>query len=209
MIPVAQVMTRNALARLGRSMAKGGGPASAMAAEGHVWSKVLQAIPGRDGFGDTLKHHASQSERMATPTGHVHATRRRFGAAFTRQTWHIWTGAALAVIAALAASSASGAGRFWLTVPFLLFVPGHLLVQAFVSPRLHARPRPSHLAFAVGASPAVLGLCALATALLDHGFTGANIVAATTLTCLGLAGVALARWAWGRSEPHAATPMRP
>jgi uncharacterized membrane protein len=48
----------------------------------------------------------------------------------------------------------------------------------------------------IGLSPAVVGLAALATALVPGGFRPANIIASVTFTCLGLAAIAV----WRRQQ---------
>lgn len=61
--------------------------------------------------------------------------------------------------------------------------------------------------FAVGASPVVLALAALSTALLPGGFTQTRIVLATTVLCGALAAIALTRHV--RQRPLNSTPIPP
>ena len=98
--------------------------------------------------------------------------------------------------------------RVGLACAILFFVPGYLLVEAAVGPALGVRRRLARAAFAVGLSPPVVGLLALATALAPHGFRSWAIVVSVTSACLVLAGVAaLRRFAVddaAAAVPHAA-----
>jgi uncharacterized membrane protein len=100
---------------------------------------------------------------------------------------------ALVLVAAVAALALGpGPLRVLLTLPALAVAPGYLLVQAAVP-----RQRPSawlrHACAALGAGPALLGLCALATALVPGGFRPVPIVLATTAAAALLGAVALLR----------------
>lgn len=102
-------------------------------------------------------------------------------------------GLVIVAVLAFAMMPAGSVLRLALALPFLLFVPGYLLIEAVAGP---ARPRSSRAvrcALALGVSPPLVGLLALATALVPGGFTAAPIVAILTVSCLGLAGAALWR----------------
>jgi uncharacterized membrane protein len=122
-----------------------------------------------------------------------------------------WLGMAdLAVAAAVAAlagvAQMSLPGGSWLrVVPALLllfFVPGYLLIEAVVGPAADLRARLVRCAWAVGVSPPVVALLALATALAPHGFKPAAIVLSVTVACLGLAAAALWRRTVHSDAPH-------
>jgi uncharacterized membrane protein len=99
--------------------------------------------------------------------------------------------------------------RVVLTLPVLLWAPGYLLMQAMLVPARDARRRAVHAVAAVGVSPAVVGLLALATAILPGGFRPAVIVSVVTLACVALAATAYYRRATWTPEPaDAQTPAR-
>lgn len=121
--------------------------------------------------------------------------------------------AADVVLAAAAATAAAFAAallppgsalRVLLAWPLLLVVPGFLLLQALVVPVAVGRRRFSHALVAVGISPALVGLLALATALVPGGFRPLSIVSVVTGACLLLAAVALVRRARSRRGGTAA-----
>jgi hypothetical protein len=102
--------------------------------------------------------------------------------------------AALALMAALAAGNLPvGALRYLLTVPMLVLVPGYLLLQAFVVPPARGAARGWQVLASLGLSPAVVGLLALTTAIVQGGFRLPIILILVTLASLGLGAVALAR----------------
>lgn len=88
--------------------------------------------------------------------------------------------------------------RAALALVLLPLVPGYLLVQA-VEPRA---PRPAHLALALGLGLPLVGLAALATALVPGGFRPMPILVAQAVLAAGLATVALVR------RSHALRPTR-
>ena len=103
--------------------------------------------------------------------------------------------AALALGAAVAARTMPDASplRLALTLPALFLVPGYLALQCLFVPERPARARLLHAAVAVGVSPAIVALAALATAVVPEGFRPASIVVMVTAASLGLAGVAYGR----------------
>lgn len=110
--------------------------------------------------------------------------------------------AALAMVAAAGLAALMPEGsllRLALIAPILLIAPGYLLIQALVVPARSARTRLLHGFLSFGVSPAVLGLLALATALLPNGFQPWIIVASVTLGCVLLAGIAVRR-RWARAR---------
>lgn len=80
--------------------------------------------------------------------------------------------------------------RLVVAAPVVLVVPGYLVLQAVFVPARPPRQRLVHALFAIGLSPIVLGLLALTTALVPSGFRTGPIVAAVTVACLALAGLA-------------------
>lgn len=105
----------------------------------------------------------------------------------------------VAVVLAFAAAfgvafpAASVVVRVLVAAPLVLVVPGYLLLQAALVPARPARRRLAHALIALGLSPGILGLAALATALSPGGFRPVPIVLSVTVVCLGLAAVALVR----------------
>jgi uncharacterized membrane protein len=80
-----------------------------------------------------------------------------------------------------------------LTLPMLLFVPGYLLLQAFVVPAATGAARGWQALASLGISPAMMGLFALLTAVVEGGFRLGAIVALSLLGCLALGAAALVR----------------
>ena len=116
--------------------------------------------------------------------------------------WRSWRGgldllacAALVALGCLAAAALpSGSGlRLALAVPVLLFAPGYLLVEAAAGPAMQASARAMRAVLAIGLSPALVGLVALATAGLPGGFRTGSIVLLVAVVCLALAAAALWR----------------
>jgi len=112
---------------------------------------------------------------------------------------------ALVALAAVAYATLSGGSglRVALAVPVLFFVPGYLLIEA-VSVTAAGRHRAIHAWIAVGVSPAIVGLLALATVLLPGGFQGGSIVGVVTAACFALAGCAF--WRRRRASARAVEP---
>jgi len=100
-----------------------------------------------------------------------------------------------ALLAALAvAFLPAGAGiRLLSVLPLLLLIPGYLLIEALVVRPRTRRAQWVHVGVALGVSPALIGLLALATAVIPGGFRASAIVIAVTAACLLLAGVAFYR----------------
>jgi hypothetical protein len=82
--------------------------------------------------------------------------------------------------------------RVLLTLPIILFVPGYLALQAVVG-RSFARDQRRQAMAAFGLSPALVGLVALATAIIPGGFQLGVIANAILVTCILLAAGAIAR----------------
>ena len=114
----------------------------------------------------------------------------------------ILAAAAVAASAGLAYVLLPGgsAVRIVLGLAMVFLVPGYLLLEAAARPSPSLRPKLLRVLAAIGVSPAVVGLAALATALVPGGFKPAAIVLAVTVACAALAGLAL----W-RRMPHAAS----
>ena len=101
---------------------------------------------------------------------------------------------ALAAAAALATKLLEGSSiRLLLALTVLFFVPGHLLIAAATRVPDTSGQRPLRALVALGVSPALVGVLALATALLPWGFRPDAIVAVVTLACFALAGIAAFR----------------
>jgi len=95
--------------------------------------------------------------------------------------------------------------RLLLAVGVLFFAPGYLLIEAATAPAKRGADRAAKAWLAIGTSPAIVGIIALATAVLPGGFRAGSIVLATTVGCLGLAGIAY----WRRAaDARAATTAR-
>lgn len=95
--------------------------------------------------------------------------------------------------------------RLAVGAPAILLAPGYLALQAAMRPG-PAERRPLHLVFALGLSPAIVGLIALATAIVPGGFRPPVIIVAIMAGCLAMAGVAYAR---RRQVPAQATAPQP
>ena len=112
-----------------------------------------------------------------------------------RLRWLDLLGAALLVVVAAFAVSSDFAGplRLALTLPLLLFAPGFLLLQAVVVPPASGASLARQALASMGISPAVVGLFALATAIVAGGFTEGAIVGTVTVGSLLFAVIALQR----------------
>lgn len=101
----------------------------------------------------------------------------------------------VALLAGLAylALPAGSALRVALACSVLFFVPGYLLIEAVTEPTASRSRRIVRAWIAIGVSPVLVGLLALATAVLPGGFRATSIVATVTLACLALGGVAFWR----------------
>lgn len=102
---------------------------------------------------------------------------------------------ALAALAGLAYAVLPGGAilRVALAVAILFFVPGYALIEAMVGPAATRRQRIVRGFVAIGASPPLIGLLALATVALPGGFRPASIVVTVLLASIALAGVAFWR----------------
>lgn len=109
--------------------------------------------------------------------------------------------AALAVLAGVAFLSLPGGSvlRMALAFSVLFFVPGYLLVEAAAGPARRSGSRAVRALLAIGVSPPLVGLLALATAILPGGFRAGPIVALLCVACLSLA--AAAAWRRGAHAP--------
>jgi uncharacterized membrane protein len=113
---------------------------------------------------------------------------------------HAWpkldvVGASALVLLAFVAATSLPAGtlRLLLVLPMLLFAPGYLLLQAFVVPAAPPAARAWQALASLGISPAVLGLLALATSIVQGGFREDAILGLTVLGSLAFATAALVR----------------
>jgi uncharacterized membrane protein len=127
--------------------------------------------------------------------------------------WLDVAGASVLVLVAAAAVSMDLTGplRFLATLPMILFVPGYLLLQAVAVPPARGKELGWQALASLGLSPALLGLFALATAIVEGGFRLGIIVGLSTVASLGFAAVALVRRrAVARPQKDAASsPVRP
>lgn len=113
---------------------------------------------------------------------------------------------AVAVVLAFVAVLARGLDggsllRLVLTLPFLLLVPGYLLLQTV---RPHGDRR-FHAVAGIGISLPVVGLLALLTSVARGGFTATAIVTTTTVGVAVMAAIALAVRVRSVPAPDAAT----
>jgi hypothetical protein len=130
------------------------------------------------------KHSATASKRPPRPKHSTHAWPKL----------DIAVAALLAVVAAAASASLEpGTLRLVLTLPMLLFVPGYLLLQAFVVPAATGAARGWQALASFGISPALVGLFALLTAVVEGGFRLGAIVALSLIGCLALGAAGLVR----------------
>ncbi|MEA3166596.1 MAG: hypothetical protein QOJ26_1468 [Thermoplasmata archaeon] len=106
---------------------------------------------------------------------------------------------AVAVVLALSAGLAfaflpdGSVLRVALGLAMVFLVPGYLLIEAAAPVTSEPRRRMLRICLAVGVSPVVLGLLALATAALPGGFHSASIVGLSSLVCVAAAAVAFLR----------------
>ncbi|MHB8605421.1 MAG: DUF1616 domain-containing protein [Thermoplasmatota archaeon] len=101
--------------------------------------------------------------------------------------------AAVVAGAAFALLPAGSIARVALTVPALFVLPGYLLLEASLSPRTARPSRAFTLLAAIGVSPILVSVLALATTRLPGGFRPDSIVAVITVACVALAIVATTR----------------
>lgn len=109
-----------------------------------------------------------------------------------------WLDLAVAALACIAAAAAAmwmspGLPRALLAFGVLAIAPGYLLMQAVLVPTRPVADRLGHCAYALGISPAYLGIVALTTTFAPNGFRPKAIVAVTLAASLALALAALAR----------------
>lgn len=107
-----------------------------------------------------------------------------------------------ALVASMGAAS-DGPLRLVLAGAVVFFIPGYLLLEAVLpAGRPGAGPVAFRMACAVGLSPAIVALAALATALVPGAFTPPMIVAVVSAVCIGFAALAVVRRA-ARPAPDA------
>jgi uncharacterized membrane protein len=87
--------------------------------------------------------------------------------------------------------------RLALGLGVLFFAPGYLLIEASAGPAPSRSSRAARLGLAIGASPALVGVLALATAVLPEGFRPVPIVVLLVVASFVLAGAAV----WRRGTP--------
>lgn len=135
-----------------------------------------------------------------------------------REVLDLLAAAGLVLAAAVAASAGAPGGplRMVLAALVVFVLPGYLLLEAALPSRQPGdMPRAMRFAAAVGLSPALVGLAALATALVPGGFKPVTILGAVTLLSIALAAVAVARRhrpaadRAGAASPSAAGPAGP
>jgi uncharacterized membrane protein len=76
--------------------------------------------------------------------------------------------------------------RLLVTLPILLVAPGYLLLQTIAPGPASAGARSLQILLSLGLSPPLVGLLALATAVLPGGFRAGTIVMIVTTVCLML-----------------------
>lgn len=102
--------------------------------------------------------------------------------------------AAVALVAAFTSSTGSEGGvRLLFGLAMLLFVPGYLLLQAFAVPVPSGQARLWQALASLGISPALVGVLALVTSVVQGAFRLDAILILVTLTCLGFAAAAIVR----------------
>lgn len=123
------------------------------------------------------------------------ARRSSGGAARSTASIDLLVAGGLALVAGLAAVGLPDGStlRMVVVLPILLLVPGYLLLQALIVPARSPATRGRHALLSLGVSPAVLGLLALATAIVPGGFTPGVILVVVTVGCLALAGLGYRR----------------
>lgn len=87
----------------------------------------------------------------------------------------------------------AGPLRMALALPVLLFAPGYLLLQALVVPPARGTALMWQCFASVGISPAVVGLLALSTSIVEGGFKLGAIVVLVTIGSLAFTAGALVR----------------
>lgn len=114
----------------------------------------------------------------------------------------------LALLAGLAYLLLPGGSilRVALALSVLFFAPGYLLIEATARQATEKSQRLVRAWIAVGVSPAIVGLLALATVALPGGFRPASIVGTVTVACFALGGIALGRRRRA-ARLHSASPL--
>ncbi|MGQ0535375.1 MAG: DUF1616 domain-containing protein [Methanobacteriota archaeon] len=107
---------------------------------------------------------------------------------------------------ALAFLPAGSWARLLVAVPVLLVAPGYLFLQAVAPRAATAEGRVVEALLSVGVSPCIVGLAALATALVPGGFRPLYILAAVTGLSALLAAAATLRRALSRAAAPAVAP---
>lgn len=133
---------------------------------------------------------------MAAEHADAHARPEADAWATLRASLDIVAAVAAVVLAALLAFTLPPGSwpRLVLAGAVAFFAPGYLVLEAAGLVRRPLPPSPwVRAAMAVGLSPAVVAIAALATAVVPGGFKPAPIMAAVTFLSLGLAAVALTR----------------
>src|SRR5687767_9846630 len=113
---------------------------------------------------------------------------RRCMSTWTRS-WDLLGCCALVAVACIAfAGLADGdALRMAFALPALFFAPGYLLIEAVAGPATASTQRAVRALLAIGVSPALVGLVALAAAVLPAGFRPGPIVILLAVACGTLA----------------------
>lgn len=132
-----------------------------------------------------VRDHGTQGADISTPVDH-HAS---------RGTWDVALSLVLAVVSVIAAFVLPDGStiRFILALPTLLLVPGYLLLQALMLPRARGLSRPQEALLSLAASPAIVGLLALATWAVPGGFRPRLIIGTVAGACFMLAAIILQR----------------
>lgn len=111
--------------------------------------------------------------------------------------------AALTILAPLLATLLPEASpvRWTIVLTFLLLVPGYLFIQALVVQAPPRRFEILHPVFAIGISPAVIGLLALSTTMVPNGYRPSTVFVIIIGACVILTVVAFIRRAARLREP--------
>lgn len=148
----------------------------------------------------TQKRSPATSPPRGGPPGRAYgqkATRRpaETGSSPLMMNMDLALAGALAILAAGAAFALpeGNVARMIFTLFVLLVVPGYVLIQAVVGRTRSPSKRMIHLALSLGLSPAIVGLLALATAIIPGGFQPPLIIGIVTLWSIVLAGLAFWR----------------
>ena len=96
--------------------------------------------------------------------------------------------------------------RMAFALPLLFFAPGYLLIEAVAGPAKASAHRAVRALLAIGVSPALVGLLALAAAVLPAGFRPAPILILLAVAC-GIMAIAGFWRRWTPTRQPISTPV--